>query len=445
MDISYPTDSRLDQWLERFIELADAGHDLVPLWGRIQNDAAEARRLAKREKAEKAGAFPDAAEEQWRLSPVRSNWRKAYREMEPEAFRAELDRHLTLGGWIGLSVGGAKPRVIEDPERLPLGTANYKTPDNLPPDRPALAARLDALEIRWAGARAGAKAPGTTRPNELPPASWDEHFEGGFMEAGRQAWIAGKLDAIYIWPASVPLGACGSLLVDNDREAHHAADMADLYRALPTPVLHYPRPDGAAKSHTWFASDAPVTNGHYWLGGRSKRGDLRGLAMDGTLGIGVRMYPGELEALLDAVEAALDSPPPAVQDAHIEALREHEGRGQAEFATEENGPRTIEWAVERIDAIEPGEGLHHNPAFCGSVLALVLAGRLTDAGYDEQAEPLLEAMRRAEARGVNTSRRAAGFEHKELRDAFNTAKARAAEGTNFFWSCVWWLWPRASL
>ena len=299
---------------------------------------------------------------------------------------------------------------------------------------------LDARGIRWGGAKNDAKKPKSTRKG--PRESWDVHFAEGCMVDGQQQWRSGKLPCIYLFPASLPLATEGGLAVDNDDDKHAEADLAFLDATLPKPVCRSHRPDNDGKVHSWYASDARTSNGNFWGGGSRKMGDLRGRTLKGTLGIGVRLYAGELEKLIRSIEAVerREVVPVPVTPAMIDALRARTRDSQPEHATggasgtgrRPNGGR---WSVQRVvdgfNAIGPGEGLHHNPALTTGVISIVKAGIFTEENYAEVAEPIEAAMRAAEKRGVNTTPRAAGFEKKELRDAFESALKECRKDPNW--------------
>lgn len=178
-----------------------------------------------------------------------------------------------------------------------------------PLTRREIADWLDQRGIKWAGAKAGAKAPKTTRPKEADPAPWDVHFDEGHMERGQQQWRDDRLADLYLWPGSINAGKAGAACGDLDRVECAEADAAWFREHVaPTPILDYPKPDGSGKRHVWVATDLRPGNGKIRDPNGDVIGEWRGLTAKGTLGAGIRLYPDELEALVDALGKGVGHP-----------------------------------------------------------------------------------------------------------------------------------------
>ena len=217
---------------------------------------------------------------------------------------------------------------------------------------------------------------------------------------------------------------------DLDDEEHHEADLARVKEACGgEPFLEYAKPNGSGRAHLYYpAGGRPGNDGPFYLGGTRRIGDLIGRTLKGTIGCGVRMYEGELDALQAAVEGQEYGNP--VDRKKLDALRAKPPRAAAKDTGRRagakevggNGAATLEQVVAGIDALAPGAGLHHNAAFCGGVQKLVLARILTDESYDGLAPAIEAALERAERRGVSQNPRTAGFAKVDVRDAYESAK-----------------------
>lgn len=170
--------------------------------------------------------------------------------------------------------------------------------------RQAVADWLDQRGIVWMGTRSG-KAPHSTRPKQKDdaPAAWSVHATNGWLREGRSLWIAHG-GPICVCPSTVRTGKHGSAVADVDNGVL-AENLAWLDEHVGRhPLLTYPRPDGAEKAHRWYACDVPRgANGNMHHGSDAVVGQWRGIGGSGETGGYVRLYDGELEALIAAVES----------------------------------------------------------------------------------------------------------------------------------------------
>ena len=297
---------------------------------------------------------------------------------------------------------------------------------------------LNQLGIAWGGVPEGTKLPKTTMPKaevEANTRGWNAHVEGGYLEQGQrrwQEWQEGDEDFrdMYLWPASIPrVGTAGAVCADLDRVEHADEDAAWLREHVaPNPILDFPKRDDdgkpLGKRHVWIASNVVTGNGRILNDAGEHIGEWRGRTPEGTLGVGMRMYKGEVEALIAALKVGVGHPLTADQFQRTTGPKAEPGGvtgGQPGAWWTGGGRWTVERVVTGLDAMRPGEGLHYNQAFPGPIMSLVGARVMTPDNYEDVALPILEALRRAVARGVNTNRRAAGSEARELRDAFESA------------------------
>lgn len=177
---------------------------------------------------------------------------------------------------------------------------------------------LNQRGIRWAGAAEGAKRPKSTRPkvdadgNAVPSVPWDVHFDEGHMDAGRAEWVAGQLADMYLWPSSINAGDEGAACADLDRTEPEGQAESDARwlraEVAPNPILEFVKPDGSGKRHVWIASHVRPGNGRILDDGETHVGEWRGKTSEGHLGVGMRMYAGEVEALLRALSGGVGHP-----------------------------------------------------------------------------------------------------------------------------------------
>ena len=170
--------------------------------------------------------------------------------------------------------------------------------------RRTLAAWLDWRGILWMRARED-KQPQSTRPKQKGDGSlpWSAHQERGWLAEGRAQWIA-EGGALIVCPSTVRLGTHGAAVADVDH-GDLEANIAWLDEHVGShPLLTMRRPDGAAKAHRWYASNVPRgANGNMHHGTDVVVGQWRGIGSSGETGGYVRLYEGELEALVRAIES----------------------------------------------------------------------------------------------------------------------------------------------
>ena len=153
----------------------------------------------------------------------------------------------------------------------------------------------------------------STRPKEPDGSTrpWDVHQSEGHLARGIDDYIEGRLKEAYLVPGSVRLRgawlACGDVddvsPVDADDEGTGetwAERAASALGFACSPVLDYAKPDESGKRHVWVLAAEPVGNGNLYVSGR-KVGEWRGRG--GTVGTGMRLYEGEGQALMEALQA----------------------------------------------------------------------------------------------------------------------------------------------
>ena len=158
--------------------------------------------------------------------------------------------------------------------------------------------RFDAVS---AAAKPGAKQPLTTRPKDAPTAPWRTHQGEGCLQTGLDRWLAEPDLSLYPVP--------GSIQHDGYRLSCFDVDDTDVWprigEDLPPPFLVCESPDKPGRFHVWWWTRSLHGCVQAWgrLDGRWRHvGEWRA-ASEKTEGVGMRMYPGEDEALTDALEA----------------------------------------------------------------------------------------------------------------------------------------------
>ena len=167
---------------------------------------------------------------------------------------------------------------------------------------------VDELGGVMAGAHPAEKRPRTTRPEESGSAPWDVHQREGHLDDGIDAYIAGRLDDAYLIPGSIELRggwlACADVdnvspaNVDAPDEGTWADQASHALESACAPVLNFAKPARSGKRHVWMIAAEPVGNGNLFVAGRQV-GEWRGRG--GTVGAGMRLYPGEGVALMEAL------------------------------------------------------------------------------------------------------------------------------------------------
>ena len=195
--------------------------------------------------------------------------------------------------------------------------------------RQELAAWLDQRGVIWAGAHPDGKRPHTTRPAG-ERASWDVHHVDGHLDEGRRLWVAGELAHLYVLPGSINAGTCGAAVADLDRERVRV-DLEWLRSTVcRKPILSFMKPDGSGKAHVWCAMNAHPGNGRIHRDGEHI-GEWRGRTDAERVGAGVRLYEGELEALVGALESGVGHPVTKAALARTAALRGSQGGKQCDM------------------------------------------------------------------------------------------------------------------
>ena len=164
---------------------------------------------------------------------------------------------------------------------------------------------VDKLGGVMAGAHPDEKRPRTSRPDDAGSAPWDVHQREGHLDRGVAAYIKGEIEDAYLVPGSIRTR--GAWLACADVDDVSAVDWADrATEALGfacTPVLTFAKPDGSGKRHVWVLAAESVGNGNLFVEGR-KVGEWRG-RWGGTVGVGMRLYEGEGQALMEALQTGV--------------------------------------------------------------------------------------------------------------------------------------------
>ena len=150
----------------------------------------------------------------------------------------------------------------------------------------------------------GAKNPRTTRPagQRVP---WRVHLEEGHLGDGIGRLLRGEED----W---LPYFVYGSFALDGVRLAGADVDAGgaaaeDLKRVCPRVLVDWRKPGAPERAHISYLAASPPGSGELFVEG-FKVGEWRAQAMDrSSEGAGMRCYPGELEALHQALLPFVDS------------------------------------------------------------------------------------------------------------------------------------------
>ena len=156
-----------------------------------------------------------------------------------------------------------------------------------------------------AGVAPGAKNPRTTRPKGKT-VPWRVHLEERHLDEGIGRLMRGEEDWLpYLIYGSVVVGEARLAAADVDAGGTAAEE---LKRACPNVLLDYRKPGAPQRAHVSYLVAEPPGSGDLFVSG-FKIGEWRAQAKDLTSeGAGMRCYPGELEALHQALLGKL--PPP---------------------------------------------------------------------------------------------------------------------------------------
>ena len=160
------------------------------------------------------------------------------------------------------------------------------------------------LDAVLAGAQRDGKNPQSARKKI---GTWRVHKDKGYLQDGVRRFLSGERPGFLIpgsvhlpsWPEGVWLSC-----FDVDKEEWTDRTLRALEAAL-KPVLVMRRQD-KPKAHVWLATARVVGNGNIYLDGEHV-GEVRGRSTDKgdgePVGGGVRFYPGEGAALMEALKA----------------------------------------------------------------------------------------------------------------------------------------------
>ena len=159
-----------------------------------------------------------------------------------------------------------------------------------------------------AGIKADGKNPLTTRPKtdadgDPQRASWDVHRDEGHLAKGVDRMLAGECEP-YLVPGSVPVHDGWLACADGDAESRTESFLAEIAPLCP-PLLVYRKPSNPLRMHIWMVLRGSPGSGRLYAASDGEHvGDIRGRAAN-TIGVGMKLYPGEADALASALQAAL--------------------------------------------------------------------------------------------------------------------------------------------
>lgn len=152
-----------------------------------------------------------------------------------------------------------------------------------------------------AGCPPGLKSPLTTRSRgEGGSASWDVHKAEGHLAKGVDHLLAGTPGwGAYVPPGGVPMLDGHLACADVDLGA---SSVAGLLAVMPYSLLEYRKPSDPGRAHVWYLLEERIGSVELFVYGL-KIGEWRAASKDGrSIGVGMRLYEGEAEALVNALQ-----------------------------------------------------------------------------------------------------------------------------------------------
>ena len=285
--------------------------------------------------------------------------------------------------------------------------------------RDEIADWLDQRGIRWAGAARDAKRPKSTRPkvdedgNKVPSVPWDVHFDEGRMKAGQAEWRSGVLADMYLWPSSINAGDEGAACADFDRPEAESDARWLREEVASKPILEFVKPEGAdgsgqgVKRHVWIATNVRPGNGELHDGDGAVLGHWRGRTDEGTLGVGMRMYPGEVEALIGALGEGFGHPMNRAQWGKTSGTAprdtDMDKPSVARVIRQALGCGTVEIGIAKLRHLANDRGEGRNDSVYRVACSLIWHGALTESNRAEVESQLIAVqgeLRAGESRDV---------------------------------------------